>query len=87
MYNLLSNEWIQKGSKNMSFKIKDDDVLDKYNEISNKIKRESNIKFHSMPVQDEKYIKTKIRKFNSVTKANFLSNEVTKENLTLAEPV
>ena len=87
MYNLLSNEWIQKGSKNMSFKIKDDDVLDKYNEISNKIKRESNIKFHSMPVQDEKYIKTKVRKFNSVTKANFLSNEVTKENLTLAEPV
>ena len=71
----------------MSFKIKDDDVLDKYNEISNKIKRESNIKFHSMPVQDEKYIKTKVRKFNSVTKANFLSNEVTKENLTLAEPV
>ena len=40
------------GGKNMSFVIKDDNVLDKYNKIWNKIKRTLNIKFHSMPVYD-----------------------------------
>ena len=34
-----------------SFVIKDDDVLDKYNEIWDKIKMDLNIKLHSMPVQ------------------------------------
>ena len=69
----------ENGGKSMSFIIKDDAVLDKYNESSNKIKRESNIKFHSMPVHDEKYLKAKLRKFNGVIKANFLSSEVTKK--------
>ena len=41
------------GSKNMSFIIKDDSVLDKYNEIWNNIKMTLNIKFRSMPVYDE----------------------------------
>ena len=43
----------------MSFLIKDDNVLVKYNEIWNKIKIKLNIKFHSLPVYDEKYIKSK----------------------------
>ena len=37
----------ENGGKNMSFIIKDDDVMDKYNEIWNKIKKDLNIKFHS----------------------------------------
>ena len=64
----------------MSFLIKDDDVLDKYNEIWDKIKETLSIKFHSMPVYDEKYIKAKVREFNGVIKTNFLSDEVPKEN-------
>ena len=52
----------------MSFVIKDDDVLDKYNEIWDKIKEALNIKFHSMPVYDEKYVKAKVREFNGVIK-------------------
>ena len=40
-----------------SFVIKDDDVLDKYSEIQDKIKEKSNIKFHRLPIYDEKYIK------------------------------
>ena len=39
----------------MSFVVKDDDVLDKYNEIWDKIKEKLRIKFHSMSVYDEKY--------------------------------
>ena len=65
----------------MSFMIKNDDVLDKYNEIWNKIKKTLNVKFHSMPVYDEKYIKAKIREFNGVIKTNFLIDEVPKEGV------
>ena len=32
------------------------------------------MKFHSMPVYNEKYIKAKVREFDSVTKTNFLEN-------------
>ena len=65
----------------MSFTIKDDDVLDKYNEILNKIKKDLNIKFQSMPVYDEKYSKDKVREFNGVIKTNFLGDEIPKENV------
>ena len=73
-------KYFENGGKNMSFVIKDDDVLDKYNEIWDKIKGKLNIKFHSMPVYDEKYMKAKVREFNGVIKTNFLSDEVPKEN-------
>ena len=52
----------------MSFAIKDDDALDKYNEVCDKIKTKLNIKFPSMPVYDEKYIKAKVREFSGVIK-------------------
>ena len=64
----------------MSFIIKDDMCLNKYNEIWDKIKETLSIKFHSMPVYDEKYIKAKVREFNGVIKTNFLSDKVPKEN-------
>ena len=41
-------KYFENGGKNMSFVTKDDDVLDKYNEIWNMIKKTLNIKFHSM---------------------------------------
>ena len=41
--------------------IEDNSVLIKYNEIWNKIKKTLNIKFHSMPAYDEKYIKAKVK--------------------------
>ena len=74
-------KYFENGGKNMSFVIKDDDVLDKYNEIWDKIKETLNIKFHSMPVYDEKYIKAKVREFNGVIKTNFLGDEIPEENV------
>ena len=74
-------KYFENRGKNMSFVTKDDDVLDKYNEIWNKIKRALNIKFHSMPAYDEKFIKAKLRKFNGVIKTNFLCDEIPKENV------
>ena len=50
----------ENGEKNMAFMIKDDSLLVKCNEIWIKIKRKLNIKFHSMPVYGEKYIKAKV---------------------------
>ena len=43
-------KYFENGGKNISFMIKDDHVLDKYNKIWNKIKENLSIKFHSMPV-------------------------------------
>ena len=50
--------------------IKDNSILFKYQEIRNKIKNTLNIKFYSMPVYDEKYIKAKVREYG-VIKTNF----------------
>ena len=65
----------------MSFMVKDDNVLDEYNKIWGKIKGKWGIKFHSMPVYDETYIKAKVREFDSKIKTNFLGNDVPKENM------
>ena len=85
MHYFASNEWIHKifenGGKNMSFMIKDGNILDKYNEIWDKIKEKLSIKFHSMPVYDQTYIKAKVREFDGKIKTNFLGDEIPKENM------
>ena len=85
MYYLTSVEWIheilRKRGKNMPFMVKDDDVLDKYHKLWDKIKEKLNIQFHNMPVYDETYIKAKVRQFDGVIKTNFLGNKIpTKKN-------
>ena len=74
-------KYCENGGKSMYFLIKDDDVLDKYNEIWNKIKKTLSIKFHSMTIYDEKYIKAKVREFNGVIKTYFLSDEISREGV------
>ena len=74
-------KYFENGGKNLPFMIKDDSVFDKYNEIWNKIKGKLNIKFHSLPVYDEKYIKAKVIEFNGVIKANVLGDEIPKESM------
>ena len=46
-------KYFENGGKNMSFMIKDVNVLNKYNKIWGKIKEKINIEFHSIPVYDE----------------------------------
>ena len=74
-------KYFEDGGENMSFMIKNDGVLDKYDEIWGKIKDKINIKFHSMPVYDKKYIKAKVREFNGVIKTNFLGDKIPKESM------
>ena len=70
-------KYCENGGKNMSFMVKNDDVLDRYNEIWDKIKNKLNIKFHR---NDEKYMKTKVTEFDGVIKTKFLGNRIPKEN-------
>ena len=65
----------------MSFMIKDDKVREKYEEIWNLIKNKLGIKFHSKPVYEQKYLKTKVREYEGVIKTNFLGNSLPKENV------
>ena len=39
-------KYFENGGRKMSFEIKNDDVLNKYNEIWKKVKKTLNIKFH-----------------------------------------
>ena len=71
----------ENGSNSMSFLIKDDEVWDKYDKISDVIKNKLNIKFHSEPVYEYKYLKTKVREFTGEIKTKFLNNGMPKENM------
>ena len=73
-------KYFENGGKNMSFLIKDDEVWDKYDKIWDVIKNKLNIKFHSEPVYEYKYLKAKVREFDGVIKTNFLGNGMPKEN-------
>ena len=65
--------------KNMSFKIEDESVYLKYTEIWHKIKKSLNTRFHSQPIYDDKYIKTKVRTFSSMINTLFSGNEIPRE--------
>ena len=65
----------------MSYLIKDDEVWGKYEQIWDVIKNKLGIKFYSEPIQEQKYLKAKVREFDGVMKTNFLGNGVPKENM------
>ena len=72
-------KYFENGGKNMSFLIEDEDLHLKYTDIWNKIKKLLGLKLHSQPIYDDKYIKTKVKTFNSMTNTLFSGNEIPKE--------
>ena len=72
-------KYFDNGGKNMSFKIEDESVYLKYTEIWNKIKKSLNTRFHSQPIYDDKYIKTKVKTFGSMINTFFSENKFPKE--------
>ena len=74
-------KYFENANKNMSFFIKGNDVLYKCNEIWDKVKEKLNIKFHSKPIYDKKYIKAKVREFGGLIKTNFWGNKVPNKNM------
>ena len=73
-------KYFENGVKNLSFLIKNSEVWEKYGDILNVIKNKLSIKFHSQPIYENKYLKTKVREFDGNIKTNFLGNNVPKEN-------
>ena len=73
-------KYFENGGKNMSFLIKNSEAWEKYEDIWNVIKNKLNIKFHSQPIYENKYLKTKVREFDDSIKTNFLGNNIPKEN-------
>ena len=67
-------------TKIMSFLIKDEKLLEKYNgsckKVSNIIKKE----FGSKPIYNEKYLKTKMKYYNGKVNKNFRNNKTPKES-------
>ena len=59
-------KYFENGGKNMSLLIKDEKVWDKYDEIWDVIKDKLDIKFHSEPVYEYKYLKAKVREFDGM---------------------
>ena len=74
-------KYFENVGKNISFLIKDDEVWDKYDKIWYVVKDKLGIKFHRESVYEYKYLKAKVREFNSVIKTNFLGNGMPKENM------
>ena len=66
----------------MSFKVSDNKLLKKYNEIWERVSNLMNIEFDGEPVygDNDKYIKTKIKMYEDRVNTNFQGKKVPKEN-------
>ena len=60
-------------------KIEDEDSYLEYNEIWNKIKKTLNIRFHSQPIYDDKYMKTEVKTFGGIINTLFSDNKTPKD--------
>ena len=63
---------------NMSFLIKDDELLGKY-EIWEKGKNSVKKEFYSEPIYNQKYLKPKIKSCNGKINTNFHNNKIPEE--------
>ena len=80
----IMSRWIkyfENHGKNMSFKIEDDEVYLKYNEIWNKVKKLlGGIRLSSDIIYDDQYIKTKVKTFKMV-KTLFDNDKIPEEKI------
>ena len=74
-------KYFENGGTNMSFKIEDENVYIKYNQIWNKIKELLSVKFYSEPIYDDKYIRRKVKTFSNVINILFTGDEIPKERI------
>ena len=73
-------KYFDNSGKNMSFLLKNSEVWEIYENIWDVIKNKLNLKFHSEPIYENKYLKAKVKEFDGNIKTNFLCNNVPKEN-------
>ena len=73
-------KYFDKNSKYMNLLVIDKEILEKYSEIRNKIKRLIKKEFNIKPVYNDKYIKTKINIYNDKVYTNFQHSRIPKDN-------
>ena len=66
-------------SKGMFSLIKDEKLLENYNEIWKKVSKITKKEFDSNPVYDEKYINTKLKSYNGKINTNCNDNKILKQ--------
>ena len=66
-------------TKYMPFLIKDDELLNKQNEILKRVKNTIDKELDSDPVYNEKYLNAKIKSSNRKINTNFHNNKISKE--------
>ena len=66
-------------TKCIYFLIKGDELLEKYNEISERVKNSIKKEFDSEPVYNKIYLKDQIKSYNGKINTNFRSNKIPKE--------
>ena len=66
-------------AKCMSFLIKNENLLEKYNSIWKKVSNIIKKEFDSKPVYNKKYLKTKTKSYNARHNTFFHNNEIPKE--------
>ena len=66
-------------TKYMSFLIKDDELLEKHNEIWGKFKNNIKKEFDREPAYNEKHLKPKIKSYNGKINKNFLNNKTARK--------
>ena len=64
----------------MSFLIKDEELLKKYNKFWDKVSNNIKTDFDSEPVYNEKYLKTKIKTYEGKISTNFHDDRIPKES-------
>ena len=62
-----------------TFLIKDDELLEKYNEIWEKVRNITKNEFDSEPVYNKKYLRTKIKSYSEQISTNFHNNKIPNE--------
>ena len=66
-------------TKYMSFLIRDDELLEQYDKIWDKVRNSMKKGFDSEPVYNEKYLKTKTKSYDENISTNFYCDKVPKE--------
>ena len=69
-------KYFDDGGKNMSFVMDDKEIYEKYNEVWEIVRKLLKLKFFVNPVQDNKYIISKLKIFNKINRTTFTDNVV-----------
>ena len=64
----------------MSFLIKDDEFLEKYNDVWEKVKNSLKREFGWKSVNNKKYLKARIKSYNGKINTNFHNNKIPTED-------